>query len=251
MIELSNLSNYRQIRSTRRTTLARVTGTRAAAVVAVLGAAALLPLVPQPAQAAPPVGRSAPPPEGYAQAVPPMRALPPSAKAAPEAPAPQVVVQPLTESAPQAVSQADSGSFVRQRSIWDDLAKCESSGDWHIDTGNGFYGGVQFWQPTWQLFGGLKYARRADLATPEQQIEIAEALLRVQGWGAWPACSRHLGLSGFHHLVHTVQPGETLGGIAHTYDVDGGWPRLYQLNETLIGPDPNQLLPGAVLTVTS
>ncbi|WP_322973631.1 LysM peptidoglycan-binding domain-containing protein [Actinacidiphila yanglinensis] len=140
-------------------------------------------------------------------------------------------------------------SFTRQRSVWDDLAMCESSGDWHIDSGNGFYGGLQFFQPTWESFGGLKYARRADLATPQHQIDIAEAVLRVQGWDAWPVCSRRAGRSGFKHLVHTVHPGETLASTARDYGVDGGWQRLYELNKALVGSDPNVLLPGAVLTV--
>jgi nucleoid-associated protein YgaU len=228
MIELSNLSSNRQIRSTRRITLARGSGTRVAGAFALLGAAALLPLVTQPAAAAQAVRQAGPPPGWSARAAPLSRTLPPEK---PKRAAPQ--------------------RFARQPSVWDDLAMCESSGDWHINTGNDYYGGVQFWQPTWELFGGLKYARRADLATPSQQIDIAEAVLRVQGWDAWPVCSRHLGLSGFHHLVHTVKPGESLEGIALSYDVDGGWQRLYALNEDAIGSDPNQLQPGMVLTVTS
>ncbi|WP_427065836.1 transglycosylase family protein [Mycolicibacterium litorale] len=72
---------------------------------------------------------------------------------------------------------------------WDALAKCESSGDWAINTGNGFYGGVQFKQSTWEAYGGLRYAPRADLATREEQIAIAEVTRASQGWGAWPVCS--------------------------------------------------------------
>jgi resuscitation-promoting factor RpfA len=78
--------------------------------------------------------------------------------------------------------------------VWDELAQCESSGNWHINTGNGYYGGLQFWQPTWRGFGGLVFAHRADLATREQQILIAERVLARQGWRAWPECSRRLGL---------------------------------------------------------
>jgi resuscitation-promoting factor RpfA len=78
--------------------------------------------------------------------------------------------------------------------VWDELAQCESSGNWHINTGNGFYGGLQFWHPTWVDFGGTSFAPRADLASREQQIVVAERVLAVQGWGAWPACSRRLGL---------------------------------------------------------
>jgi resuscitation-promoting factor RpfA len=79
---------------------------------------------------------------------------------------------------------------------WDRLAQCESGGNWSINTGNGYYGGLQFYQPTWRGFGGLQYAPRADLATKAQQIAVAERVLASQGWNAWPACSRKLGLSG-------------------------------------------------------
>jgi uncharacterized protein YabE (DUF348 family)/transposase len=78
---------------------------------------------------------------------------------------------------------------VRNDDTWDALARCESSGNWGINTGNGFYGGVQFTQSTWESFGGLRYAPRADLATREEQIAIAEVTRARQGWGAWPVCS--------------------------------------------------------------
>lgn len=74
---------------------------------------------------------------------------------------------------------------------WDRLASCESSGNWAINTGNGFYGGVQFSASTWLEFGGGAYAQRADLATREQQIAIAEKVLAVQGPNAWPDCSQN------------------------------------------------------------
>ncbi|MEZ0385116.1 transglycosylase family protein [Mycobacterium sp. pW045] len=72
---------------------------------------------------------------------------------------------------------------------WDRIANCESHGNWAINTGNGFYGGVQFDYGTWIANGGLKYAPRADLATREEQIAIAEVTQARQGWGAWPVCS--------------------------------------------------------------
>ncbi len=78
---------------------------------------------------------------------------------------------------------------------WNRLASCESGGNWAINTGNGYYGGLQFAQGTWEGYGGLAYASRADLATREQQIVIAERTLAGQGWGAWPACSAMLGLT--------------------------------------------------------
>ncbi len=73
-------------------------------------------------------------------------------------------------------------------SIWDRIAHCESTGNWAINTGNGFYGGLQFTQQTWEGFGGLQYAPRADLATRDEQIDIAKKVQAGQGWGAWPLC---------------------------------------------------------------
>jgi len=78
--------------------------------------------------------------------------------------------------------------------VWDKLAQCESSGQWRINTGNGFFGGLQFLPATWTGFGGGQFAPRADLATREQQIIVAERVRAGQGWGAWPECSRKLGL---------------------------------------------------------
>jgi nucleoid-associated protein YgaU len=75
---------------------------------------------------------------------------------------------------------------------WDGVAACESGGNWHINTGNGFYGGVQFSASTWRAYGGTKYASRADLASKSEQIQIAERVLSGQGRGAWPVCGRHL-----------------------------------------------------------
>ena len=81
---------------------------------------------------------------------------------------------------------------VSNGATWDALAVCESSGNWAINTGNGFYGGVQFNQNTWERHGGLRYAPRADLATREEQLAIAEVTRARQGWGAWPVCSKRL-----------------------------------------------------------
>jgi hypothetical protein len=71
---------------------------------------------------------------------------------------------------------------------WTGVARCESGGNWSINTGNGYYGGLQFSPSTWAAFGGLAYAPRADLATKAQQIAVAERVLVVQGPGAWPTC---------------------------------------------------------------
>ena len=78
--------------------------------------------------------------------------------------------------------------------VWDRLAQCESGGNWSINTGNGYYGGIQFNSRTWKAYGGGKYAPRADLATREQQIDIAKKVQANQGWGAWPACTSKLGI---------------------------------------------------------
>ncbi len=78
---------------------------------------------------------------------------------------------------------------------WDRLAQCESGGNWHINTGNGYYGGLQFGSSTWRSYGGGAFASRADLATRAEQIRVAERVLRAQGWGAWPSCSSRLGLT--------------------------------------------------------
>ncbi|MER8004314.1 transglycosylase family protein [Streptomyces sp. NPDC094149] len=164
-------------------------------------------------------------------------------------------------------------------STWNKVAACESSGNWSINTGNGFYGGLQFTQSTWEAYGGRAYARRADLATKDQQIAVAEKVLDGQGPRAWPVCSAQAGLSrgGGTPDVHTesagtkstkktsvkdVQPhttpqsragtaemytvvrGDSLSEIAETEHVTGGWRRLYDANRSTIGADPDLILPG-------
>lgn len=84
-------------------------------------------------------------------------------------------------------------SHAADVATWEKLAQCESGGNWSINTGNGFYGGLQFTQQSWNgvgMSGSPQYASR------EAQIEAGERLLAIQGWGAWPACSAKLGLSG-------------------------------------------------------
>ncbi|WP_406864452.1 transglycosylase family protein [Streptomyces sp. HUAS MG47] len=79
--------------------------------------------------------------------------------------------------------------------VWEKVAACESSNNWRINTGNGYFGGLQFSQSTWEAYGGTRYAPRADLATRDQQIAVAEKVLEGQGPGAWPACSVRAGLT--------------------------------------------------------
>lgn len=90
-----------------------------------------------------------------------------------------------------------SPALAAPDTAWDALAECESGGNWSINTGNGYYGGVQFSQSTWEAFGGSDFATRADLATREQQITVAERTLEGQGWGAWPVCSTNAGVTGY------------------------------------------------------
>jgi cell wall-associated NlpC family hydrolase len=75
---------------------------------------------------------------------------------------------------------------------WSGVANCESSGNWSVNTGNGYYGGLQFSQSTWAGYGGTTFAARADLASPAQQVQIAEKVLAGQGVGAWPVCGKYL-----------------------------------------------------------
>ncbi|MEW2046438.1 transglycosylase family protein [Streptomyces sp. NPDC051445] len=79
-------------------------------------------------------------------------------------------------------------------SEWDAVAQCESGGNWSINTGNGYYGGLQFSASTWAAYGGTQYAAQANQASKSQQIAIGEKVLAGQGKGAWPVCGT--GLSG-------------------------------------------------------
>ncbi|WP_053651438.1 transglycosylase family protein [Streptomyces sp. XY431] len=96
-------------------------------------------------------------------------------------------------------------------STWDAVAQCESGGNWAINTGNGFYGGLQFTSSTWAAFGGTAYASQANLATKAQQIAVAEKVLASQGPGAWPVCSVKAGLTkgGAAAAVDTSTPKAT------------------------------------------
>ncbi|MER6025741.1 transglycosylase family protein [Streptomyces sp. NPDC001851] len=172
-------------------------------------------------------------------------------------------------------------------STWNKVAACESSGDWSINTGNGYYGGLQFTQSTWEAYGGTRYAPRADLATRGQQIAVAERVLGGQGPGAWPVCSVRAGLNrgdtgpGPHPdgaanrpvqagrqasvpdvrpqttpqsragraEMYTVVHGDTLSGIADEHHVRGGWRGLYAGNRATIGADPDLILPGQRLSL--
>ncbi|WP_405774579.1 transglycosylase family protein [Streptomyces sp. NBC_00859] len=98
--------------------------------------------------------------------------------------------------------------------VWDKVASCESTGNWQINTGNGYYGGLQFSQSTWQAYGGGVYAARADLATRRQQTAVAEKVLRAQGPTAWPVCSVRAGLSRGDAAPKAVVRTDTRAGSA-------------------------------------
>ncbi|MEV6466889.1 transglycosylase family protein [Kitasatospora sp. NPDC004745] len=88
-----------------------------------------------------------------------------------------------------------TGASAAPASAWDSVAQCESGGNWSINTGNGFYGGLQFTSGTWKAYGGTAYAPQANQASKGQQIAVAEKVLASQGPGAWPVCSQKAGLS--------------------------------------------------------
>ncbi|MES5817860.1 transglycosylase family protein [Streptomyces sp. RG80] len=162
---------------------------------------------------------------------------------------------------------------------WNKVAACESTNNWSINTGNGYYGGLQFAQSTWEAFGGTRYAPRADLATKDQQIAVAEKVLDGQGPKAWPVCSVEAGLTrggdtpDIHPAgsakssvadvqpqttpqsragtaeMYTVVHGDSLSGIADREKVKGGWQRLYAANRKTIGADPDLILPGQRLSL--
>ena len=103
-----------------------------------------------------------------------------------EAPAPVATQSSYQRPQPQVATPAVSGG-----SVWDQLAQCEAGGNWAINTGNGYYGGLQFNLSSWQAVGGSGLPSDA---SREEQIMRGEMLKARQGWGAWPACSAKLGL---------------------------------------------------------
>jgi resuscitation-promoting factor RpfB len=108
----------------------------------------------------------------------------------------KLIKKPVTEvvlvgTQTTAKKSSGSSSSTPSGSVWDKLAQCESGGNWSINTGNGYYGGLQFSLSTWRAYGGSGYPHQA---SREEQIRIAKKLQADAGWGAWPACSSKLGL---------------------------------------------------------
>ncbi|MBL1066206.1 transglycosylase family protein [Streptomyces sp. 7-21] len=178
-----------------------------------------------------------------------------------------------------------SGAQAASVETWEAVAQCESGGDWSINTGNGFYGGLQFTQSSWEAAGGTQYAPRADLATKDQQIATAEVLLSMQGPGAWPVCGAQAGLSAGGPAAdvdpsggqeatepapepeqapaqtqsapepaprsggssYTVVAGDTLSAIAEAHGTT--WQAIYASNKQVIGDDPDLIFPGQELSL--
>ncbi|MEV6117174.1 transglycosylase family protein [Streptomyces sp. NPDC052109] len=98
--------------------------------------------------------------------------------------------------APLGLLAATGNAAAADNGVWDRIAQCESGGNWHINTGNGYYGGLQFSASTWRAYGGTAYAATADQASRSAQIAVATKVQQAQGWGAWPVCSGRAGASG-------------------------------------------------------
>lgn len=167
-------------------------------------------------------------------------------------------------------------------SVWDRVAACESSGNWSINTGNGYYGGLQFSAGTWRSYGGGAYAATADQASKSQQITVAERVLDGQGPGAWPVCGPRAGLqrggvapvpAPVEHQsspapeasatptarqtpsaarstpggTYTVAVGDTLSAIAAAHGTT--WQAVYAVNHGTVA-DPDLIFPGQVLRLS-
>ncbi|WP_230858847.1 LysM peptidoglycan-binding domain-containing protein [Actinoplanes aureus] len=140
---------------------------------------------------------------------------------------------------------------------WDVVAKCESGGRWHINTGNGYYGGLQFSRSTWLSNGGGKYARTADKASKAEQIAIANKLYKKRGLKPWPTCGKKPGVykttkntakkktvtAKASGKTYVIRSGDTLASIAKKFKVKGGWRTLYKINRDRLD-SPNLIFPG-------
>ncbi|MFG2454940.1 transglycosylase family protein [Streptomyces sp. NPDC048512] len=191
--------------------------------------------------------------------------------------------------APLGVLAATGDAAAADSGVWDRIAQCESGGNWHINTGNGYYGGLQFSAGTWRAYGGTAYAPTADQASRSAQIAVAGKVQSAQGWGAWPTCSARAGAYG-------GAPASSAGGTAakstpkstpkltpksapakaperpaaHTnrsasrgdYTVRDGdtlsviaarhgttWRKIYAANKAVIGGDPDLIVPGQRLDI--
>ncbi|HET9117554.1 MAG TPA: transglycosylase family protein [Pseudonocardiaceae bacterium] len=151
---------------------------------------------------------------------------------------------------------------------WDAIARCESGGNWAINTGNGYYGGLQFTLSTWRAHGGVGNPAHA---AREQQIAVAERVLKSQGIGAWPTCGKRAGnivgpartkpakpkarpqpssppMPTAPISACAVRSGDTLWSIAADHHVRGGWLRIYEANRDVV-TDPDLIQIGQSLRI--
>lgn len=151
---------------------------------------------------------------------------------------------------------------------WDAIAQCESGGNWAISTGNGYYGGLQFTLSTWRANGGVGNPANA---SRQQQVAVAERVLKSQGIGAWPTCGKRVGSvssaarakpvkSKYRPQLsppsartrpvsaYTVRSGDTLWSIAVNHHVSGGWRQIYAANRGLIN-NPDLIRTGQSLRI--
>ncbi|HSZ28930.1 MAG TPA: transglycosylase family protein, partial [Pseudonocardiaceae bacterium] len=106
----------------------------------------------------------------------------------------QLAIQEITPARPARIRVGEEGFTATGATIWDQLARCESGGNWAANSGNGYYGGLQFDKATWSANGGNRFAPYPHQASREQQIMIAQRVRNARGYRAWPTCSAHLGL---------------------------------------------------------
>jgi hypothetical protein len=123
--------------------------------------------------------------------VPPPTAPPTTAPPTTLPPTTTTTEPPTTTTAPPTTQPPTTSPPVSDGSVWDRLAQCEAGGDWAINTGNGYYGGLQFSASSWRAVGGEGLPHQN---SRETQIEMGKRLQARQGWGAWPSCARQLGL---------------------------------------------------------
>ncbi|MGW4399304.1 transglycosylase family protein [Amycolatopsis nivea] len=174
----------------------------------------------------------------------------------------RVAVAGIAVGAPLAIAATPASA-----TNWDAIAQCESGGNWNTNTGNGYYGGLQFTQSTWKAYGGTGSPQGA---SREQQIAVAERVMQGQGPGAWPVCSKKAGSSASAHKAtpkkstakkatpksvapkkvtqpvaalvansnpdgdYTVKAGDTLSKIAKEHNIQGGYQKLQDLNKKYV-----------------
>ncbi|GAA1652407.1 resuscitation-promoting factor protein RpfA [Actinoplanes couchii] len=153
------------------------------------------------------------------------------------------------------LSGASPASAAARQVNWDVVAKCESGGRWNINTGNGYYGGLQFSRSTWKSNGGGKYASTADKASKAEQITIANKIHAKRGLSPWPTCGKKKGVykkvtakkpsasKPSTAKTYVVRSGDTLASIAKKHKINGGWRTLFALNKSILD-SPSQIFPG-------